>query len=832
MPRVIQDFRFTLRQLRKSPGFTSIAVLSLALGIGANTAIFSVIDALLLRTLPVKHPEQLVIFGEGRSGGIFNPFPNGNNTDLYSPPFFRQVRANNTSFAGVAAMESMLAEPHARLGAGSAELEALRIRLVSGNYFQVLGVGASLGRVLTADDDVKSGGHPVAVLSHAFWQRRFARDRDVVGRPLAFNSTVFTIIGVAAPEFSGTVVGESPDAWVPLAMLAQVMPWVRAPLDEMSQSLWLLARLRPEIGISAAQTNANGVYQQWLHQMSGPSPSPERLADMRKARFPLTPAGNGISGLRRQYLLPLKILMALVGIVLVAACSNIANLLLARGAGRQREIAVRLALGARRGRLAGQLVSESWLLALAGGALAVLIAWWGGELLLSMVSSQPVPLEVGPNPRALLFTFGLSLITGLLFGVLPALRLTHIDVGPALKERNGTGPSPSRSRIAHALVSAQVALALFLTISAGLFIGTLRNLEHIDPGFDRDHVIVAGLDTDWSAFPRAAWLNVSRRLETRVQALPGVESASFAMTVFNGGSWMAPLWPAGQEHTRANERNFRGNRVGADYFKVMSMPIIAGRTFSPRDTEQSQHVAVVNQTLARQLYGSEPALGRHFSLSGRDHYDFEIAGVVKDAHYDSMREKTEPMWFLYTEQEPQLAETLVVRTRGNPSPVMPLVRAAVRAEDPSLAIGEMVTLNTMVQDSLSRETLLAKLAGFFGALALLLACIGLYGVMAYLVARRTNEIGIRMALGAQPGAVLRMVLRESVLVVGLGLMAGIPAALACGRLVESQLYGLAPNDPITIVGASAALLAVALVASFLPARRAALLDPLAALREE
>jgi predicted permease len=823
--------RFALRQLRKSPGFTSVAVLSLALGIGANTAIFNVIDALLLRTLPVKHPDRLVLFGEGASGGIFNPFPNGNNTDLYSTPFFEQVRANNSVFDGVAAIESMPAEPHARVGAATA-LEPLKIRLVSGNYFDVLGVDATVGRVLTPEDDRKPGAHPVAVLSHAYWERRFAGDRSVVGRALSFNSTLFTIVGVAAPGFSGSEVGESPDAWIPLAMLAQAMPWVAGPFDSLSQSLWLIARLRPGVSITAAQTNANVVYQQWLHQLAGPSPAPERLADMRKARFPLTAAAHGNSKLRRQYSLPLEILMALVGMVLLAACSNIANLLLARGASRQREIAVRLALGARRGRLVTQLVSESLLLGLAGGAFGVLIAWWGGELLLSMVAGQPAPLEVGPNARALLFTFGLSLLTGLLFGLLPAFRMTGIDVGPALKEGKGTGTSKSRSRMAHLLVSAQVALALFLTISASLFIGTLRNLERIDPGFDRDRVIVAGLDTDWTAYTRANWLNVSRRLETRVHALPGVEAASFALVVFNGGSWMAPLWPAGQEHTRANERDFRGNRVGADYFRVMGMPIIAGRTFLPRDTEQSQHVVVVNQTLARQLYRSEPALGRHFSLAGRDHYDFEIVGVVKDAHYDSLRETPEAMWFLYTEQEPQLAETLVVRTRGNPAFVMPLVRAAIHAEDPNLAIGEMATLRGMVQDSLSRETLLAELAGFFGALALLLASIGLYGVMTYSVSRRTNEIGIRMALGAQPGAVLGMVLRESVFVVGLGLVAGIPAALACGRYVRSQLYGLAPNDPITIVGASALLIAVALLASYLPARRAATLDPLAALREE
>jgi predicted permease len=460
--------RFALRQLRKSPGFTAVAVLSLGLGIGANTAIFSVIDALQLRTLPVRHPDQLVLFGEGASGGIFNAFPNGNNTDLYSPPFFQQLSANNSSFTGVAAMESMLAEPQARLGGGASELEALKIRLVSGNYFQVLGVGASIGRTLTAEDDVKRGGHPVAVLSYAFWERRLARDRNVIGSTLSFNSTVFTIIGVAAPGFSGTVVGESPDAWIPLAMMAQVMPWVDAPWDDMSQSWWLIARLRPGVGIPAAQTNANGVFQQWLHQLSGPAPSRERVADMRNARFPLTPAANGTSTLRTRYSLALEILMALVGIVLLAACSNIANLLLARGASRQREFAVRLALGARRGRLVAQLVSESLLLGLAGGALGVLIAWWGGKLLLSLVSGQ---LEVGADARALLFTFGLSLLTGLLFGVLPALRMTRIDVGPALKEGRGAGTSKSRSRIGHVLVSGQVALALFLTITASLFIG-------------------------------------------------------------------------------------------------------------------------------------------------------------------------------------------------------------------------------------------------------------------------------------------------------------------------------------------------------------------------
>jgi predicted permease len=354
----------------------------------------------------------------------------------------------------------------------------------------------------------------------------------------------------------------------------------------------------------------------------------------------------------------------------------------------------------------------------------------------------------------------------------------------------------------------------------------------MDPGFDKGHVVAIGLDTNWNSLNQAAWLNVSRRLEARVKALPGVESASFALVTFNSGSWRSPIWPAGVERTRANQRDFEGNRVGAEYFKTMGMPIIAGRAFSERDTGQSQHVAIVNQTFAHEMFGDEPPLGKRFTFGGRDKYDIEIVGVVKDAHYDTLREKPQGMWFLYTEQEPQLAETLVVRTHGNPTALMASLRGAIRAEAPNIAIGEMSTLDTMVKDSINRESMLAKLASVFGALALSLASIGLYGVMAYSVARRTNEIGIRMALGAQPASVLAMVLRESFVVAGTGLLVGIPAALACGRYIESQLFGLAPNDPVTIAGAAVLLMIVALIASFVPARRAALLDPLSALREE
>jgi len=832
MASLAQDLRFAFRILRRSPAFTGVAILSLGLGISASTAVFTVMDALLLRNLPVKQPKQLVIFGQGRMSGITDSFPNGK-SELFSQPFFQVVRAQNHVFSDVAAMESVHADGRARIGGTSAEPEPVKIRLVSGNYFSLLGVGASAGRVLAPDDDRELGGHPVAVMSHAFWERRFGRDAGVVGRTLTFNDTVFIIIGVAAREFFGTVVGESQDFWIPLSMQAQAQPWRSDWWQARTQSLWLMGRRKPGVSMAEAQANTNVVFQQWLHEIAGASPSPEQLQDMRKAQVDLTEAATGFSRLRDRFSRPLEILMVVVGLVLLIACCNIANLLLARAAGRQREIAVRLALGAERRRLVRQLLSESLLLALMGGALGVLIAWWGGPLLVSMVANgpDPLPLDVGPNSRALLFTFGIALLTGLLFGIAPALRMTDVGVGFALKEGKGTGRSHSRSRVGQALVVGQVALALFLMVGAGLFIRTLEKIEQIEAGFDKDKVVLARLDRDSSRLKGPALISVSRLQEARVRTLPGVKAASFSWLNFNEGQWSSSVWPQGVARTRANAKSSNGNRVGAQYFETLGMPIVMGRSFGPQDTPQSQRVAVVNETLAQRLYPESSPLGRHLSLGGNE---IEIVGIVKDAKYTSLREKPRGMFYVHNEQEqgPEGYESLVVRVTGKPEALMSQIRATLRTEDPNLAISEVTTLGELVDRSLGREKLLAKLAGFFGVLALLLASIGLYGVIAYSVALRRNEIGIRMALGARPDSVLRMVLGESLVVAALGLAVGIPAALACGRLLSSLLYGVEAYDPLTIAGAAAVMLAVALAASFLPARRAALLDPCAALREE
>jgi predicted permease len=575
-------------------------------------------------------------------------------------------------------------------------------------------------------------------------------------------------------------------------------------------------------------------FRQWLHKLAGSFPSAERVADMQKAHVKLTSAARGISRLRREFSRPLQILMVLVGLVLLIACANVANLLLAQAGARRREIAVRVAIGAQRKRLISQLLSENLLLAMIGGSLGLLLAIGGGHLLLAMVSRgpTPVPLKVGLSLSMLSFTIVVSLLTGLLFGIAPALRMSTGHAGSALREGKGLTRSQSQGRLGSLLVAGQVSLAFFLLIGAALFVTTFQNLEHANTGFERDRVLLVQLNGDSVKAQGPTLMNLYRRLEAHIQALPGVQAASFSMTNFDEGEWNSPVWPKGLSHSETLARSFSGNRVGAQYFEALETPIVAGRAFGPQDTPKSQSVAIINQTMARDLYPNGSALGRHFELGEND--DFEIVGVVRDAKYQSVRESPVGMFFVYNgqEQSPDGFNDLIVRAQGRPTALIGEIRAAIRAENPNLAVGGAVTLAEVVDRSLAEEKLLADLAGFFGVLALLLSSMGLYGVISYSVSSRTHEIGIRMALGALPKRVLGQVLRESLVLAALGLAIGIPAALVCGRIVSSQLYGVKADNPVLMIGTAMVLVATALGAAFLPARRAAHLDPAGTLRQE
>ena len=826
------DLRFAIRSLRRRPGLVIVAGLSLALGIGANAAIFSLMDALMLRALPVAHPAQLVLFGAGRMSGVTDDFPH-RNQELFSWPFYKEVQAKHDVFSDVAAVESMWGDVHARFSGTNAELEPVKMQLVSGNYFALLGVQSAAGRMLTPEDD-RPQGALVVVMRYGYWQRRFDRNPAVVGQSLSVNGAVFTVIGVAAPEFFGTEVGRAPDLWTPLAAQPQVQPWLNNPFDAQTQSLWLMGRMKTGVKISQAEAYINVQFQQWLHKLAGSFPSAERIADMQKAHVRLTSAARGISRLRHEFSRPLEILMVLVGLVLLIACVNVANLLLAQAGARRREIAVRVAIGAERRRLIAQLLSESLFLAFIGGSLGLLVAIGGGHLLLAMVSTgpEPVPLNVGLSVPVLLFTVFVSLLTGLLFGIAPALRMSTGNTGSALREGKGLTRSQSSGRLGSLLVAGQVSLAFFLLVGAALFVTTFQNLEQASTGFERDRVLLVQLNSDSVETKGPTLMSLYRRVEARIQALPGVRAASFSMMTFDEGEWNSPVWPKGLSHTETHAKSFSGNRVGAQYFEALRTPIVAGRAFGPQDTPKSQSVAIINQTMARDLYPDGSALGQHFALG--DHDDFEVVGIVKDAKYQSVRENPVGMFFVYNgqEQNPDGFNDLVVRTQGTPTVLVEEIRAAIRAENPNLVISGAMTLAEVVNRSLAEEKLLANLAGFFGVLALLLSSIGLYGVIAYSVSSRTHEIGIRMALGALPNGILGQVLRESLVLVGLGLAVGLPAALAFGRIISSQLYEVKATNPVLMICTVFVLVATALAAAFLPARRAAHLDPVGALRQE
>lgn len=828
-----QDLRYGLRQLGRNPGFTSVAVLTLALGIGANTAIFSLLNAVMLRQLPVKDPGQLVLLGNGRARGSADSFAFPN---AFSYLFYREMQQKNQVFSEVSAVLSLPFEHLHGAVEGSGDLEPMNVQLVSGTYFSMLGIKPVRGRMFTRADDEPAGGHPIAVASYAWWKRRLACDPSVLGKTVTFGSTVYTIVGIAPPEFSGTEVGRSPDLWIPLSMEKQVSPGWNGLDDKWFQSLYILGRLKPGVAVSKAEANVNLLARQIWHGFAGPVLTRDQQNRLERAHIQLTPAGRGLPHLRHLFSLPLQILMVVVGLVLLIACANIANLLLARATTRGREIAVRMAVGAGRLRLIRQMLTESVLMAFIGGALGVLFAWWASDVLLAMVSTghSPLRLEVTPDARVLVFTFLVCCLTAALFGAFPALRATRIKLPPALKEARGGVAAAGRNRLAKTLIVLQVGLSLVLLIGAGLFLRTLVNLANVNTGFKKENVLLFRIDPPSVGYKEDARLvNLYQQIEQRVSAKPGVRAASISFFSFNQGAWNGDIVVQGRPPQGADPL-VTNNIVGPHYFGTMGIPLLSGRSISLQDTEESPKVAIINETMAKEYFPDGSPIGRRFGLGHdpKNGFDIEVVGVVADAKYVDLREKAQPATYFPYTQRVGFYHDLEVRYSGDPAAIIAEVRRAVGEVDHSLPVAYENTLAEQVEQSVTTETLVAQLSGFFGFLAVFLACIGIYGLMSYTVTRRTSEIGVRMALGAVRSNVLWMVIRESLTLVGIGLLAGLPLALGASRLVSRMLFGLSPADPLSMAGAAIVLLAFALLAGYLPARRAANVDPMVALRYE
>jgi predicted permease len=831
---ILQDLRYSIRMLARSPGFTLVAIVSLALGIGANTAIFSLMNVVMLRSLPVEDPGKLVLFGDGRAVGSTDSLPN-ESWRLFSYSFYRSFSQKNEVFSSVAAIDSVEFATHGALAGG--ERETLHASLVSGTYFSVLGVNPDRGRVLNEADDKAPGSGAVAVASYSLWQRH-GSDPALVGRSVRIEGTDYTIVGVARREFFGTTVGESPDFWIPLSMEKEISPGWNGLSNKWFQSLYLIARLKPGVTQAQATANTNLVFRQYISsEYLAPAPSQKDLADVQHAGVELTRAGKGLSRLRRQFSLPLQILSAIAGLVLLIACANLANLLLARSAARSREFAMRIAIGATPSRIVRQLMMEVFVLASLGAALGVACAWNAGHLLLTMAtqSTEVAAMNVSPDPRVLTFTLVLTVLTALLFGLTPAVRATRLDLTGSLKQGRGIAAPSSRISLARVLIVAQIALSLVLLAGASLFLRSLVKLTQVDTGFNKQNVLIFNLDEYSAGLPLDARLvNLQQRIEERVQLLPGVHAASFAMFTFNQGQWSTDVTVQGIPRTPENSEDVLNNVVGNEFFSTMGLPIVAGREFDSRDRFDSPKVAIINETMANRFFPGASPIGRHFGFGEDASHsgDIEIVGVVKNAKYDGLQESPEGAAYFPYAQRVQYFGNFEVRYSGDAGEIIPSVRRTIAEVNPNVLVGAISTLTEEVDASTANQRLVARLSTFFGLLAAFLVCIGIYGLLSYAVARRISEIGVRMALGATRSNVLWLILREILVLVGGGIVLGIPMALVGNRLAAKLLYGVSPADPASLFAAIMMLVSIALLAGYLPARKASRLEPTAALRCE
>ena len=835
---VFQDLRYAIRVLRNSPGFAAVAVLSLALAIGANTALFSLFNAVFLKQLPVRDPGELVMF-QWSSGprefdisfsGNCNKRLTGHTCTSFPTLVVDRMRSANQTLDSIFAFYP-IEQLNVNIG-GNAEVSSGQ--LVTGDYFRGIGVPIELGRAITTDDD-RLGAAPVAVITHSYWQKRFGGDANVIGRTVHINDVAFTIVGVTGPGFVGALDEQPEDLALPMALDPLIRP--EASRSNQLPVLWwwrVMGRRKVGVKVEQVQANFSSVFRQAVWDAEHMGPLDPGDAKLTMADVPVLQTLDGSRGLtdeRVHFVEPMTILLAIVGLILVIACVNVANMLLARAEARQREIGVRLAIGAARSRVARQLLTESVLLAVIAGLLGTAIAYALRNALVSLVPWTG-GVEVEIDWRVLGFTVAISIATGLLFGMAPALRAARTGVNAVLKEGVKSSIGKHGANVGKALVVVQVALSVVLVIAAGLFMRTLRNLEHVDIGFDPRNLLLFRVDPRLSGYKGEAINPLYRRLMDRVSAIPGVKAVTASRHPLLAGSRRSNTVHIGERRLPSADVNV----VAPDFFETIGIPVVEGRGINRADSAQAPHVAVVNQAAARRYFPGEDPLGHKIGLGWNDPDWFEIVGVVRDAKYTRLRQEMPPTVYIALAQGGGEQVNFELRTALEPSSLIPAVRAAVHEVDDNLPIFGMKTQVERANETISQERLLAGLSTAFGILALALAAIGLFGVMSYAVARRTSEIAIRMALGARRDGVLAMVLRETLAMVVIGAAIGVPSAVLAGQAASATLadvlYGVTPTDSLTFATASAGLLMIGVIAAYVPARRAASVDPMTALRYE
>ncbi len=851
LEETFQDLRYGFRMLRKTPAFTAVAVLSLALGIGANTAIFSVVDTVLLQTLPVQEPDRLVLF-EWEAGSPFRV----TGTDGYGAGDRAAGRTGSSSFHfrffdALRKQDSALSDLMAFADLWDANIavdgsaEVADGQYVTGNYYSLLGVRAAIGRTLNDADDAP-GAPPVAVISHAFWQTRFGGDPQVIGRQISINKMMCTVVGVTPREFTGTIqVNTRPVVTVPMAL----EPLLAGESSEMEHpgepGVWFahfIGRLKPGATIAQARQSLEPTFQTLALQMMPAPKKASESAEIDPRDYPILIAQSGSRGMtetRRVYSSTIYLVFGVVGLVLLIACANVANMLLARSAARSSEITLRLAMGAGRIRLIRQLLTESLLLSALGAVAGIVFAIWGMDALSAMGNLEagllPRGLEYHISPRVLGFTVAVSILTGIVFGLAPALRATRLDLMSALREGKRGGAGVAKSRLSKALVVAQVAMSLLLLLGAGLFIRTVHNLQSVELGFNQANLLIFSLKPGALGYEGDRLEQLYRRITERLESLPGVRSVTFSRTpLISHMITNTELILPGETVQSATEHLTNRQVVRENYFEAMEIPVVSGRAFTPQDAENSNKVAVVSEALVRKYFPNEDPIGKRVGFDEDTAGQIEIVGVVRDTKYSSQRDEIEPMIYRPWLQDQKRIGSIsfAVRTTGDPGALGDAVRQVVREADSALPVTRLMSQEARSAETVTEERLFASLLAFFGGLALLLAAIGLYGVMSYSVAQRTNEIGIRMALGAETGGVLRMIISQGLAYSIVGLVVGTAAAFALKKVVETQLFGVEPTDPLTFVIAGVTLIAVAALACWIPARRATRVDPVVALRAE